>query len=62
LPFECNLQRYSEVKDSYPPARIARWGHAPGTEVRRCPLCVYSTSHTSSSSDWLKDLSANEKA
>jgi hypothetical protein len=23
---------------------------------------VYSTSHTSSSSDWLKDLSPNEKA
>jgi hypothetical protein len=30
-------------------------------EVGRCTLCILLT-HTSSSSDWLKDLSANEKA
>jgi hypothetical protein len=57
LPFECNVHRYNEaLKQAQLPALVFA-----SVTVGRCALCILLT-HTSSSSDWLKDLSAKEKA
>jgi hypothetical protein len=50
--------RRSALHDSRESMMAALWGSRRGRALH----VVYSTSHTSSSSDWLKDLSANEKS